>query len=259
MDITRESIVDFIDHTDVKADATGADIEKLCQEAKEYGFHSVCVTPYQVKNAKRELEGSSVAIICVIGFPFGFTTTEEKINEGEIAVADGATEVDMVINIGAVKEGDWDFVENEIHQITEAIAPTGLKVIMEIGFLTKEELIHTCKIAKKAGAAFVKTSTGYGPRTPTPEDIKIMRKAVGPDMGVKASGGIHTFEDAKAMIEAGATRIGTSSALQIIGIDKTENSDKAHSNEQNFKGQNNKFQQSPKVKIKIFYDFGFLV
>jgi len=231
MELTKENIRAFIDHTNVKADATMADIKTLCQEAKEYGFHSVCVTPYHVKNAKTELDGSDVAIICVIGFPFGFTTTEEKINEGKIAVASGATEVDMVINIGAVKEANWELVEEEIHQIAQAIVPVGLKVIMEIGFLTKDELIKACQVAKSAGAAFVKTSTGYGPRTPTPEDIRIMREAVGPEMGVKASGGIHTFEDAKAMIEAGATRIGTSSALQIIGMENKTTTDKAHSNE----------------------------
>jgi deoxyribose-phosphate aldolase len=231
MEISRENIVSFIDHTDVKADATEADIKKLCQEAKEYGFHSVCITPYRVKTAKEELDGTNVAIICVIGFPFGFTTTEEKINEGKIAVASGATEVDMVINIGAVKEANWDLVEAEISQIAQAINPVGLKVIMEIGFLTPEELTEACIRAKAAGAAFVKTSTGYGPRTPTPEDIRIMREAVGPEMGVKAAGGIHTFEDAKAMIETGATRIGTSSALQIIGIEHPEEKDKAGSKE----------------------------
>lgn len=231
MELTKENIVSYIDHTDVKADATEADIKKLCQEAKEYGFHSVCVTPYQVKTSKEELEGANVAIICVIGFPFGFTTTEEKIDEGKTAISDGATEIDMVINIGAVKEGDWTKVENEIRQIAQAISPVGLKVIMEIGFLTKEELIEACKHAKAAGAAFVKTSTGYGPRVPTPEDIKIMREAVGPEMGVKAAGGIHTFEDAKAMIEAGATRIGTSSALQIIGVENKTIPDKANSKE----------------------------
>ena len=231
MELDKQSIRKYIDHTNVKADATETDIKKLCQEAKEYGFHSVCVTPYRVQTAKNELNGIDVAIICVIGFPFGFTTTEEKINEGKTAVASGATEIDMVINIGAVKEANWTFVEDEIRQIAQAINPVGLKVIMEIGFLTSDELAEACKRAKIAGAAFVKTSTGYGPRTPNIDDIEIMRSAVGPDMGVKASGGIHTLEDAKAMIEAGATRIGTSSALQIIGIQQANEQDKAGSKE----------------------------
>lgn len=231
MDITKENIVSYIDHTCVKADATTEDIKKLCQEAKEYDFHSVCVTAYRVDATVGYLEGADIELISVIGFPFGISKTEIKVAEAKMAVDDGATEIDMVVNIGAIKEKNFDFVENEIRQIADAIAPIGLKVILEVGFLTKEELEEACHRAKSAGAAFVKTSTGYGPRPSTPDDIKTMREAVGPDMGVKAAGGIHTFEDAKAMIEAGATRIGTSSALQIIGIDKPENSDKAHSTE----------------------------
>ncbi len=229
--LDNEKIKSYLDHTNVKADATRQDIEKLCNEAKKYSFHSVCVTPYRVKDAKEFLEFSDIEIICVIGFPFGFTTTEEKINEAKIAISDGATEIDMVNNIGAVKEADFDFVEEEISQIVQAIQPVKLKVIVEIGFLSEKELIETCKRAKSAGAAFIKTSTGYGPRTPTVEDIKIMRQAVGPDMGIKASGGIHTLEQASQMIEAGATRIGTSSALQIIGINKEKKGDLSGSNE----------------------------
>lgn len=230
-DLSVEQIRSYLDHTNVKADATSEDIEKLCREAQEYGFHSVCLTPHRIKIAKEFLSGTQTAIICVIGFPFGFTTTLEKINEAKTAVSDGATEIDMVVNIGEVKEGNFDFVEDEIRQIAEAIKPVGLKVIMEIGFLTKDELAETCHRAKSAGAAFVKTATGYGPRTPTVEDIKIMREAVGPEMGIKASGGIHTLEQANQMIEAGATRIGTSSALQIIGIETKEEKDLAGSTE----------------------------
>jgi len=226
MEITPQSIAGFIDHTDVKPDATENDIKKLCAEAVKYGFHSVCVTPYRVHSAAEFLKstnrypegrGNKVEIICVVGFPFGVATTEEKIEEAIIAKSDGATEIDMIINIGAVKEHDWNFIKKEIHAISQAIKPLGLKVIMEIGFLTKPELIKACQIAEIAGAKFVKTSTGYGPRKPTTEDIKIMRQAVGLKIGVKASGGIHDFKKAKAMIEAGATRIGTSSSLQIIG------------------------------------------
>lgn len=230
--ITPKNIAKYIDHTDVKPDATSSDIKKLCQEAAKFGFHSVCVTPYRVRDAAEFLkstkchpEGGShkVEIICVVGFPFGVATTAEKIQEALIAKQDGATEIDMIINIGAVKEHDWGFVKKEIQAIAENIKPLGLKVIMEIGFLTKAELIKACRIAKNAGAKFVKTSTGYGPRKPTVDDIKIMRKTVGSEMGVKASGGIHDFTKARAMIEAGANRIGTSSSLQIIGADKSEN------------------------------------
>ena len=227
MELDQKTIAKFIDHTNVKPDATEDAIKKLVDEAKENGFKSVCVTPYRTR-LSRELLGdnSPVGLICVIGFPYGFTTTEEKVNEAKTAVNDGATEIDMVINIGAVKDGDWDYAKQEIAHIAKSIAPIGLKVILEIGFLTHDELVKACQITKEAGAAFVKTSTGFGPRTPTVEDIKIMRQTVGDDFGVKASGGIHTFEQAKAMIEAGATRIGSSSGLQIIGIDEPKEKDK---------------------------------
>ena len=221
INVTKANIANYIDHTDVKPDATESDIQKICNEAREYKFHSVCVTPTRVKDARQHLgTNSKIELICVIGFPFGVQKTDEKILEAKNAKIDGATEFDMIINIGKVKEGDWDFVENEISKIAESIKPNGLKVIMEIGFLTEKELIKACKIAVQSGAKFVKTSTGYGPRVPTPDDIKIMRQAVGPDYGVKASGGIHDFETAKKMIEAGADRIGTSSSLQIIGVEK---------------------------------------
>jgi len=240
MEISKTSICAFIDHTNVKAEATTDAIKKLCDEAKEFGFHSVCVTPYRVKDARKFLDKkkeqvpdpldfargrqarddntNNPEIICVVGFPYGFTTTEEKVLEAKSAVSQGATEIDMVINIGAIKDGAWNYVKDDIVAVAKVIAPVGLKVIMEIGFLTKEELKKACHMAKEAGAAFVKTSTGYGPRTPTIQDIKIMREAVGDKMGVKASGGIHTFKQAKAMLEAGASRIGTSSGLEIIGV-----------------------------------------
>jgi len=219
--ITKNEIAKFIDHTNVKPDATAKDIKKLCIEAVKYGFHSVCITPTRVKDARLALDSKcKIEIIAVIGFPFGVQKTEEKVLEARLAKADGATEFDMIINIGKVKEGDWKYVSNEISEIAKSVKPNGLKVIMEIGFLTKNELEKACKIAIKSGAQFVKTSTGYGPRIPTPEDIKLMRKAVGPDYGVKAAGGIHDFDTAVKMIEAGANRIGTSSGLQIIGIKK---------------------------------------
>lgn len=229
--MTPNEIAKYIDHTNVKADASRSDIKKLCDEATKYGFHSVCITPYRVKDAKSSLanhipltkwNGRKPDIICVVGFPFGFVKTEEKILEANTAIKDGATEIDMIINIGAIKDGDWKFVENDIHQIARSINPIKIKVIMEIGFLTRDELIKACQTAKKAGAKFVKTSTGYGPRKPTVDDIKLMRKIVGNEMGVKASGGIHNFETAKKMIEAGANRIGTSSGLQIIGVEESK-------------------------------------
>jgi len=216
------SIAKYIDSTCVKADATKEEIRKLCSAAQEHNFHSVCVTPYRVSTAHDALDSSPIEIICVIGFPDGFTTTDEKINEAKTAIVDGATEIDMVVNIGAIKDGDWDFVKQEISRIAKTIDPVKLKVILEIGFLTKEELIRACQVTKEAGAAFVKTSTGFGPRVPTVEDIRIMRQTVGPDFGVKASGGIKDFKTAKEMIEAGATRLGTSHALEIIGVEENK-------------------------------------
>lgn len=222
MNIDKHTIAKYIDHTNVKPDATANDIKKLCAEAVKYGFHSVCVTPTRVKDARKAFsKNSKIEIIVVIGFPFGVQKTEEKVLEARLAKTDGATEFDMIINIGKVKEGDWEYVGNEIHEIAEAIKPNGLKVIMEIGFLTKNELIKACKIAIKSGAKFVKTSTGYGPRVPTPEDIKLMRRTIGSNFGVKAAGGIHDFKTAVKMIDAGANRIGTSSSLQIIGASKS--------------------------------------
>lgn len=227
MNLTKKTIARYIDHTNVRADATKNDIKKLCSEAVKYQFHSVCVTPFRVADAKNFLpKNSKIEIICVVGFPFGLVKTKEKTAEAVAAKKDGATEIDMIINIGAIKDGNWEYVENEIKTIVKAIKPLELKVILEIGFLTRKELIKACKIAKKAGAAFVKTSTGLGPRIPTINDIKLMRKIVGPKMGVKASGGIHDFQKAIKMIAAGANRIGTSSGLQIIGKSKIKSKSK---------------------------------
>ena len=217
----KNTIARYIDSTCVKPEATYEDIKSLCEDALKYRFHSVCITPYRVKETKDLLgEVGEIAIICVVGFPNGSTTTQEKINEAKNAISEGATEIDMVVNIGAIKDGNWDYVKGEISQIAQSIAPVTLKVILEIGYLTQDELIKACQITREAGAAFVKTSTGFGPRVPTVEDIKIMRQAVGEDFGVKASGGIKDFDSAKAMIEAGANRLGTSHALEIIGINE---------------------------------------
>lgn len=227
----QATIAKYIDSTCVKPDATEDEIKKLCEDAQEHGFHSVCVTPFRTKTARKYLGSSTkIEIICVIGFPDGFTTTEEKIGEAKTAISDGATEIDMVVNIGAIKDKNWGYVKDEISQIAKIISPVKLKVILEIGYLSKEELIEGCKITKEAGAAFVKTSTGFGPRVPTIEDIKVMREAVGPDFGVKASGGIKDFETARAMVQAGADRLGTSHALEIIGI-KAESEKKELSSE----------------------------
>lgn len=225
MDISKLSpkdIAKFIDHTCVKIDATHEDIQKTCEEAKKYGFHSVCVTPYRVKDAKKYLINSSIKIIAVIGFPFGFTTSSAKVVEATEAVSNGATEIDMVVNINAIKDGDWDYVLDDIRSVVESIPEVGIKVIMETGLLTQDELFKACKIAEKAGARFVKTATGFGPRGAELHDISIMRDAISDRLEIKASGGIHDFETAVVMLEAGADRIGSSSGLEIIGVkDKT--------------------------------------
>jgi len=222
-EINKQNISKYLDHTDVRPDARREDIRELCEEAKRYGFHSVCVTPFRVKDAREFLgEKSDIELICVVGFPYGFVKPKEKAQEAKEAIKDGATEIDMVANIGAIKDGRWGVLKKEVKMVTDAIKPHGLKVILEVGFLTEEELFRASKICKTAGAAFVKTSTGFGPRGAKIEDIKIMRKAVGPDFGVKASGGIRDFETAKKMLEAGADRIGTSHSLEILGVSKKE-------------------------------------
>jgi len=217
-ELTAQTICQYIDHTDVRPEATTGDIKNLCEQAKKYHFHSVCVSPFRVKNAREFLgQEKTIELICVVGFPYGFVKIDEKVAEAKTAIDDGATEIDMVANIGAIKDGNWQLIKEEIRQIAEAISPNKLKVILEVGFLTKDELMQACKITKDAGAAFVKTSTGFGPRDAKVEDIEIMRQVVGPNFGVKASGGIHDFKTASEMIKAGANRIGTSHSLEIIG------------------------------------------
>lgn len=207
----------MIDHTLLKADATKEQIKKLCEEAKEYKFASVCVNPGWVKYASELLEGSGVNVCTVIGFPLGATTLETKVFETKNAIENGAAEVDMVINIGALKDGDNDFVEKEIRAVVEAAKGQALtKVIIEACLLTEEEKVRACELAVKAGADYVKTSTGFSTGGATVEDVKLMRKTVGPDIGVKASGGVRSAEDAKKMIEAGASRIGASSGVSIV-------------------------------------------
>ena len=207
----------FIDHTLLKPDATYEAIDKLCQEALEYDFASVCVNPCFVGRCYSHLKNSSVKVCTVIGFPLGANTTFIKMKEAQDAVFDGATEVDMVINISKLKEKEDDYVREEIRKIKKVLRDgVILKVIIETCLLTDEEKERACRLSKEAGADFVKTSTGFSTGGATVEDIALMRKTVGPDLGVKASGGVRTKEAFLAMIEAGATRIGTSSGLQII-------------------------------------------
>lgn len=207
----------MIDHTALKADTSIEQIEALCVEAKEYNFASVCVNPTWVETASELLRNSGVDICTVIGFPLGANTPETKAFETNDAIAKGATEVDMVINVAALKGKNNDLVERDIRAVVEAAKGKALtKVIIETCLLTNEEKERACRIAVKAGADFVKTSTGFSTGGATIEDISLMRKVVGPAIGVKASGGVRSLTDAKAMIDAGATRIGASSGVSIV-------------------------------------------
>lgn len=206
----------YFDHTLLAANATRSEVEQLCKEAKEYDFMSVCVNPYFVPLAKNELAGSDVKVCTVIGFPLGQMSTKAKVFEANDAVKMGADEVDMVINVSALKDQDYDYVRNEIHEIKKACEGKLLKVILECCYLSKEEIKKASELAKEAGADFVKTSTGFGKGGAKAEDVKIMRETVGSDMGVKAAGGIHTLADFKAMVDAGANRIGCSHSIQIM-------------------------------------------
>ncbi|EAR63938.1 deoxyribose phosphate aldolase [Bacillus sp. NRRL B-14911] len=211
------NVAKMIDHTLLKADATKEQIEVLCSEAKEYSFASVCVNPAWVSYASELLEGSGVDVCTVIGFPLGASTPEVKAFETKNAIENGATEVDMVINIGALKSGSSDLVEADIRAVVEAAKGKALtKVIIETSLLTEDEKVLACELAVKAGTDFVKTSTGFSTGGATVEDIRLMRKTVGPEIGVKASGGVRSTEDAQQMIEAGATRIGASSGVAIV-------------------------------------------
>nr|WP_153126843.1 deoxyribose-phosphate aldolase [Peribacillus tepidiphilus] len=208
----------MIDHTLLKADATKAEIQKLVEEAKEYSFASVCVNPTWVKTAAELLKETPEVKVCtVIGFPLGATPTEVKVFEAKNAIENGATEIDMVINIGALKDKQYEIVENDIKAVVEAAKGKALtKVIIETSLLTNEEKEIACQLSVKAGADFVKTSTGFSTGGATVEDVALMRKVVGPNIGVKASGGVRSLEDAKAMIKVGANRIGASSGVAIM-------------------------------------------
>ena len=206
----------MIDHTLLKADATRDQITKLCEEAKQYGFASVCVNPTWVKYAAELLEGAESVVCTVIGFPLGANTPAVKAFETKDAIANGAGEIDMVINIGAMKNGEYDLVREDIKAVVDAANGTLVKVIIETCLLTDEEKVKACELAVLAGADFVKTSTGFSTGGATAEDIALMRKTVGPDIGVKASGGVRSLEDMKLMVENGATRIGASSGVAIM-------------------------------------------
>ncbi|MEC1551450.1 deoxyribose-phosphate aldolase [Bacillus haynesii] len=212
-----KQIARMIDHTVLKPDTVKSEIETLCKEARVYGFASVCVNPCWVKLCAELLKDSEVKVCTVIGFPLGATSSETKAFETKQAIADGAGEVDMVINIGALKDCDTGTVEHDIRAVTDAADDKALvKVIIETSLLTDEEKRQACELAVKAGADFVKTSTGFSGGGATVRDIKLMRDAVGPDIGVKASGGVRDKESALAMIEAGATRIGASAGVSIV-------------------------------------------
>ena len=206
----------LIDHTLLAPDATESQIKKLCQEAKQYHFASVCVNPCWIKVCAEELKGTDSKVCTVIGFPLGATSTKSKEEEIKQAILDGATELDMVINIGWLKDHKDDLVEHEIHSLKELCGKLVLKVIIETCLLTDEEKVRVCLLAKKAGADFVKTSTGFSKGGATVHDVKLMRETVGPEMGVKASGGVRSKEDMVNMVEAGATRIGTSHGIELV-------------------------------------------
>lgn len=206
----------YIDHTLLKQDATEVEIDQLCVEAKEYDFMSVCVNSSYVKRCVDNLKNTDVKVCSVIGFPLGMMTTEAKIFETQEVIAQGATEVDMVINVGALKDKKDKYILNEISQIKRACGKNILKVIIETALLTEEEKVRACKIAVEAGADFVKTSTGFSTSGATVEDVKLMKDTVGDAAEVKAAGGVRTIEDLHNMVEAGATRIGTSGGIALV-------------------------------------------
>jgi deoxyribose-phosphate aldolase len=217
LNMTPAQVAAMIDHTLLKADATKEEVIQLCAEAKQYQFATVCINPYWVATAAAELQGSGVGITTVIGFPLGATSTAAKVAEAELALQDGATEVDMVLNIGLLKSGDAQGAGADIAAVAKAVKGKAvLKVILETGLLTDEEKVAASRLSKEAGADFVKTSTGFGKGGATESDIALMRKTVGPELGVKASGGVRDRETAFQMIAAGANRIGASSGIAIV-------------------------------------------
>ena len=214
----RRELAQYLDHTQLKPEARPDQIRALCEEARDHQMASVCVNPVYVPLASKLLAGTDVDVCTVIGFPLGATSTAAKVCEAEVALAEGATELDMVMAIGLLKAGDQDAVRGDVGAVAAVAHAHGglLKVIIETALLTDEEKVTACTLAKEAGADFVKTSTGFAASGAKVEDVALMRETVGPAMGVKAAGGIHTYEEAMAMIEAGATRIGASRSLTIL-------------------------------------------
>jgi len=212
----EKRITQLVDHTILKADTTAFDIVRICEEAKQFEFFSVCINPAFITLAKDQLKNSSVKVCTVVGFPLGASTTETKAFETANAVALGADEIDMVLHIGAARAANWQMVEDDIRAVVAAAKGKLVKVILETCLLTRDEKIRACEIVKDSGAQFVKTSTGFSTSGATIEDVKLMREVVGPDFGVKASGGLKTLGDFEAMIRAGANRLGTSSAASIL-------------------------------------------
>lgn len=215
------NLAGMIDHTLLKPEATSEQIERLCQEALEFGFASVCVNPVYVPQVSSRLKGSSVKTCTVIGFPLGASSSPIKAAEARHAVLQGAEELDMVISIGAVKSGRWNDVKEDILAVCSVAGSSIVKVILETCLLTDDEIVRSCHIAKEAGAHFVKTSTGFSTAGATREHVALMRQTVGPNMGVKASGGIRTYEDAMTMVAAGANRLGASAGPKILADKRT--------------------------------------
>ena len=220
--MNSSELADYIDQTLLKPDTVKDDILKLCAEAREFGFASVCVNPVWVPLCAQELEKAHSKVCTVIGFPLGANCSSIKALETKEAVANGADEVDMVINIGAAKSGAWETVEADITAVVSAATGKLVKVILETSLLNMDEIVKACRVAQKSGADFVKTSTGFSTGGATTEDIQLMRQTVGPDFGVKASGGIRTTQDILAMIAAGANRIGASGEIDIVNDEKNQ-------------------------------------
>lgn len=218
--MTKEQLAKLIDHTLLKPNATKDDIRHLCEEAKKNDFWSVCVNPTYVSLAAEIVRGSNVKVCCVVGFPLGANTSEVKALEAEKAITDGASEIDMVVNIGALKSRDYELVKRDIREVVRRAKTTRkdtiTKVIIEAGLLTRDEKISVCRFVKEAGADFVKTSTGFTTSGATVDDVKLIRNVIGPNLGIKASGGIRAYRDVIDLVKAGANRIGTSSGVRII-------------------------------------------
>lgn len=214
--IGRRELARLIDHTDLRPTATDADVRRLCEDAVRHGFYAVCINPFFVRLASRLLLNSGVKVCTVIGFPLGMNTLDVKAFEARRAVEDGADELDFVINLGMVKSGNYAYVEEEVSKVLDLARGAVVKVIIETGYLTVEEMGRLCEIAVNVGADFVKTCTGFGPRGVSVEDVRLIKGFTGGRVGIKAAGGIRTYEQAVSLIEAGATRLGTSHGLKIL-------------------------------------------